>query len=393
MIIGLFTDTYEPDINGVATATKMLKDTLDAHGHEVYVITTGLKNQKEISFEDHILRIPGRALASLYNYRMASFFSFKAYKILKKIPFDIIHVQQEFGISAFGRLLSKLFDVPLIYTFHTAYGDYTQYISKGIPIIDSLSKKTVEAVVKRIASQRCEIITPSQKAKNILKSYGVTNYINVIPNAIDLSGFEKENDSETELAFKEKNGLLKKKIVLYLGRMGSEKHVNELIKNFDTYLDIYKRKDVVFLLVGDGPELDNLKQQVNKTHHPNDYYFLGKVKQEETSFYYHLSDVFINASTSETQGLTYSEAMASKTIVLAKFDYNLMTYIKDGINGFLYDNVDNFVQKLDKVLNMSPLDKASITNEAYLTNSSLFSQKGYYERIMDVYEKAIRKNF
>ncbi len=393
MIIGLFTDTYDPDINGVATATKMLKETLDSHGHEVYIITTGLKGQKEISFEDHILRIPGKTLTSLYNYRMASFFSYKAYKILKKIPFDIIHVQQEFGISAFGRLLTKIFDIPLVYTFHTAYGDYTQYISKGIPIIDSISKKTVEAVVKRITSQRCEVITPSQKAKNILQSYGVTNYINVIPNAIDLSGFEKENDSEAEIAYKERNGLLKKKIVLYLGRMGSEKHVNELINNFDSYLDIYERKDVVFLLVGDGPELDNLKEQVNKTHHPKAYYFIGKVKPEETSFYYHLSDVFINASTSETQGLTYSEAMASKTIVLAKFDFNLMTYIKDGINGFLYDDTDSFVQKLDKILNISPLDKLDIINEASRTNASLFSQAGFYERIINVYEKAIRKNF
>ena len=393
MIVGIFTDTYEPDVNGVATATKMLKDTLTKHKHEVYIITTGLKGQKEITFKDHILRIPGKTLKYLYSYRMSSFFSFKAFKILRKIPFDVIHVQQEFGISAFGRITAKLLDVPLVYTFHTSYGDYTQYLSKGVPLLDSLTKKAVRSIVRHITSTHIEIITPSQKAKLILESYGVNNYINVVPNAIDLTGFTESNDNQEELSFKEKYGLLKKKIVLYLGRMGSEKHVSELIENFDEYLDIYKRRDVVFLLVGDGPELEHLKEQVNKSHHPKSFLFLGKVSREETTFYYHLADVFINASTSETQGLTYSEAMASKTIVLARFDFNLSNFIKDGTNGFLYDNKDNFVQKLDKILNLSPIERASIINEATNTNNSLFSPEGFYERILHVYEKAIRTNF
>lgn len=393
MIIGLFTDTYEPDINGVATATKMLKETLEANGHQVYVVTTGLKGQKEISFEKRILRIPGRALSSLYNYRMASFFSFKAYKMLKKIPFDIIHVQQEFGISSFGRIVSKLLDVPLVYTFHTSYQDYTQYVSKGIPFLDTLTKHTVKAIVRRIVSKQSEIITPSNKAKSILKAYGADSYINVIPNAIDLSGFEKPNDPDKELAFREEYGLLRKKIVLYLGRMGSEKHVSELIDDYNKYLDIYKRNDTMFLLVGDGPELEKLKEQVNVSHHPRNFLFLGKVKPEETSFYYHLADVFLNASTSETQGLTYSEALASKTIVLAKYDINLAGYIKDGITGFLFDNTDSFLSKLESILNMSDFEKAEIKEAGYAVNASLFSKEGFYKRIIHVYDKAIRTNF
>ena len=181
MIIGIFTDTYYPDLNGVATATKTLRDVLISHGHQVIIITTGLKGQKKFSFEDGIMRIPGASLKFLYDYRMSFWFNREAYQALKKIPFDLFHIQQEFGVSIFGRICAKLFDVPLVYTYHTSYADYSNYVSHT-KVSERYTKKVIVTLVKKILSMKGEIITPSLKTRKILLSYGVTRYINVLRN-------------------------------------------------------------------------------------------------------------------------------------------------------------------------------------------------------------------
>lgn len=392
MRIGIFTDTYYPDINGVATAVKLQRDILLSHGHEVYIVTTGLKGQKEESFEDNIFRIPGMSLRFLYNYRMASFFDSKAYRALKKIDFDVIHIQQEFGVSLFGRLCAKAFDVPLVYTCHTSYENYTNYLSRGRKIPDHLAKKAVRSVFKRIGQAEGDLIVPSLKAKRMLREYGVDKPIAVVPNAIDLSRFYQPIDPLRKKAFLEEHHLQGKKIVLWLGRIGKEKNLDESIDYFLSFLKETGRKDAVLLIVGDGPERENdekkYREEIGKS-----LVFVGKVEHEDTPFYYRLADVFLSSSTTETQGLTYSEAMASERVVLAKYDFNLESLIVDGVTGFLYDEKRSMLRKLKTILDMDEEERKLIARQGFNRCLALYSQQSYYERLINVYETAIRKNF
>jgi len=393
MVIGIFSDTYHPDVNGVATATKTLRDSLIAHGNDVYVVTTGLKGQKHFTFENKVLRIPGKSLKFLYNYRMSFIYNSKAYKILKKIPFDIIHVQQEFGISIFGRLCAKRFHVPLVYTYHTSYEDYSYYLSNGNKFSDKITKKAIQIIVKKIASKKATIITPSNKSRHLLRSYGVTNFINVVPNALSFSEFDKPRNLAREAQFKKEHHLEGKRILLYLGRIAKEKNIDELIKGFEGYKDKYDDDNTVFMLVGDGPENKEILKEIADSRYKDFFISIGSVPHDETVFYYQMADAFLCASTTETQGLTYSEAMASRTLVLAKYDFNLVGLIDDGVTGFFYDDEHTLADRIHMILTINSDEKKQIIDRGYQRNEEIFSVTSYYERIMHVYKKAQRTNF
>ena len=392
MIIGIFTDTYYPDLNGVATATKTLRDVLISHGHQVIIITTGLKGQKKFSFEDGIMRIPGASLKFLYDYRMSFWFNRDAYQALKKIPFDLFHIQQEFGVSIFGRICAKLFDVPLVYTYHTSYADYSNYVSHT-KVSERYTKKVIVTLVKKILSMKGEIITPSLKTRKILLSYGVTRYINVVPNAIDFSSYGKEKDEEREKWFRKELGIEGKRILLYLGRVAKEKNIEELMRGFNGYKLRYNDMKSILLIVGSGPDMERLIAIKETLSFKDDIYFLGKVPHEDTMFYYQIADAFLSASLSETQGLTYSEAIASSCLVLAKYDFNLDFLLQDGVTGFIYDDIDSLIDKIDEVLSLTKEEKEKVILNAKRRNNYLFSKENYYERIMHVYRKAIRHRF
>lgn len=393
MVIGIFTDTYEPDLNGVATATKVLRDTLTSHGHKVIVITTGLPHQKDFSFQNGVRRIPGVVLSFLYGYRRSWIYNSAAYKELAKIHFDVFHIQQEFGISIFGRICASLFHVPLVYTYHTSYPDYSGYLSGGKKIPDALVKKTIVSVIKKITARRGEIITPSKKSLHLLESYGLRRFVNVIPNALNLTPFNKEKDLEREKDFRKAHDLEGKRILLYLGRISEEKNIQELLEGFCLYKTRYQDEKTVLLLVGSGPHLDQYKVEAATLPFAKDILFYGPVPHDDTCFFYQLCDAFINASTSETQGLTYNEARASKAIVIAHYDNNLTDLIKDGETGFFFDDRDSRAEKIDFVLTRTEEEKEARAEKAKEENAFFCSPERFYKKIIHVYEKAIRHQY
>ena len=145
MRIGLFTDTYAPQINGVATSILMLEHSLRKLGHEVYVVTV---NNDILSYdfgEANIIRIPGIP-TGIYDYRLSGIYPLKAINKIKKWNLDIIHSHTEFGIGTFARIMAKQLDIPIVHTYHTMYEDYVHYITKGH--FDTTSKKIVEYFTK-----------------------------------------------------------------------------------------------------------------------------------------------------------------------------------------------------------------------------------------------------
>ena len=102
MRIGIFSDTYEPHVNGVVTSIKTLKEHLEAEGHKVFIVTS---SDSFFRFElgEDILRIPGLRVKALYDHRLTSIYSIRAMMIIKSWNLDIIHTHTEFGIGTFSR--------------------------------------------------------------------------------------------------------------------------------------------------------------------------------------------------------------------------------------------------------------------------------------------------
>ena len=184
MRIVIFTDTYPPFINGVSTSTFNLVNSLMEKGHDVLVFAPRPTDGK-LEQIGNVVYIPGIYLKKMYGYRLTNLFSNKPIKMVKKFKPDIIHNQTDFTIGVLARRCAKKLKLPIVYTYHTSYEDYTYYVTHGI--MDRFAKRVVRNYSRDLASRMTEFITPSEKTKEYMRLVGSDIYINVIPTGIDFS--------------------------------------------------------------------------------------------------------------------------------------------------------------------------------------------------------------
>ena len=324
---------------------------------------------------------------------LTSFSSSSIFKQVKAFKPDVIHIQTDFTIGQFARfVIRKLKHVPTIYTYHTAYEDYTYYAVKGL--LDRVAKRYVRSYAKNAAKTMTEYITPSDKTKLYMRSVGSDAYINVIPTGLDFSIFKKENIDFNKIEeFKQQHGVDKDtKIFLILGRVAQEKSMDVSIKGYDAFKKAHPEIKSKMFVVGDGPQKEELMKLSEELGDKDYIEFLGSVPASEVPFYYHLADIYTSASTTETQGLTFMEAMASGTPVLARFDTQLESVIIDNETGYFFTDLDSFVLKAYRILTSSKEELEQLRNKAYLEVDK-YSIDKFYENIIRVYQRAIRKKW
>lgn len=350
MKIGLFTDTYYPQINGVATSVLILKENLERLGHQVYVFTTTDPNATED--ENNVYRMPSIPFASAR--RLGMFYHTGLVKFIKGLKLDVIHTHTEFSLGVFGRSMARKLNIPLLHTYHTIYEDYTHYIVK-FKLFDFIAKNTARKISANFCNSVNRVIAPTEKVKELLRSYKVNQYISVIPTGIELSKFSsytkssmEVNNLRTELNIGEKD-----KVLLYIGRISEEKNIGELLVSMQPLL--ISNNDIKFVLIGDGLEKSNLEELAIKLGIKNQTIFAGERPWDSIGMYYQLGDVFVSASQSETQGLTYIEALASGLPLVAKADQCLDGVLQNGVNGYTFQGRDDFLQSINTIL----------TNESY----------------------------
>lgn len=388
MRIGLFSDTYPPFINGVSTSVLMLKQGLEKLGHEVYVVTINSESfcYKE---EENILKVPGIP-CGIFDYRISGVYPLKALKIIKKWNLDVIHTHTEFSIGTFARLISKQYNIPLVHTYHTMYEEYIYYITKGY--FSKASKKLVEYLTLFLCDKLVEeLIVPTKKTYDLFKEkYKVKRDVNIIPTGIDVSRFYKENID------KEKVNELRRDLklsrfnfnILYVGRIAKEKSIDFLINNFKDIVKKIPRAKLI--IVGDGPDMKELIDLVDKNKLNRNCLFTGKVPWNEVPLYYMLSSVFVTASKSETQGLTVIEAMAASKPVVAINDESFSLVIESYKDGILFNDDKEYKDAIYMLYKDRKLrDKISL--EARKTANS-YSDLSYAKKVLEVYKKVINKD-
>ena len=391
MRIAIFTDTYPPYVNGVSTSCFNLAKVLKAHGHDVLVIAPRPTKGK-LELVDGVLYIPGAYLKKYYGFRMTNIFASKPVKIIKKFKPDIIHNQTDWTIGVLARRVAKKFNLPIVYTYHTNYEDYTYYVVGSA--LDSIAKKLVRTYSKAIANRMTEFITPSDKTKDYMRQAGSDVYINVVPSGIDFSIFKDTAIDKDKVALfkKEHNITDKTKVFLILGRLAKEKSMDVSLRGIAAYHKKHPETDVKVLIVGDGPAKEELVLLSEELKITDLTIFVGQVGALEVPFYYHIANIYTSASITETQGLTFMEAMAAGNIVLARFDSNLTGTIINNQTGFFFTDDDSFVGQVEHIFSLKQEEKENILNNAYQIVDR-YSIDNFYLNIMRVYNRAIRKNW
>ena len=337
MRIGLFTDTYYPEINGVANSVFQLKKELEDRGNEVYVFT--VSNPMATETENHVYRMVSIECPLLRERRISYALFYQWFQIIKELKLDIIHTQTEFMVGNIGRKAARRLHIPLIHTYHTIYEDYTHYLK--IP-----GNKKLKGMVRKLSCLCCdfadEVIAPTDKVKGLLTAYGVKRPIMVQPTGIILSKF-KAPDEEDVMRLKANYKIWEEHHVLVsIGRLSREKNLHETIE----FMEKITKSDpkARLLIVGDGPERSHLEEQVRMKNLTSYIFFTGEVAWKDIQDYYAVGDVFTSASTSETQGLTYAEALACGKPILVRKDDCLSDLLQDGINGYSYQNEAEFMK-------------------------------------------------
>lgn len=388
MRVALFTDTYLPDVNGVVTSIELLRKELEKYGHDAYVVCTypGIMKIKQ---EGKIIRLPGIELKQLYGYAMASPIHYLFIEDLKKLNFDIIHVHTEFGVGIFANIVAKQLHIPLVRTYHTTYEEYTHYVNfTHLESIDKLAKKAVSAISKLYGDACMELIAPSRKTRDMLMKYGIKTPISIIPTGTELSHFNRENTSLDTVKEIRRSANIQddEKMLLYVGRIAQEKSLDMIIRAFKSIKE--ERLKIKFVVVGGGPQLDELKELATELD-LNDYItFVGKVPFEKVPSYYHSADAFISASTTETQGMTYIEALSSGLVVFARYDEVLEDVVFENENGFFFNDERELLHKLEIFLKMDD-DKLKKMSEKAVSVTKIYDADTFGQNIINLYNKAI----
>lgn len=389
MKILITTDWYKTVINGVVTSVVNLENELRKNGNEVKILT--LSEDFHSKSDGNVYYIPSVNMNKIYPNARASIFLHNDYidEIIKWSP-DIVHSQCEFTTFIYAKKLADILNVPIVHTYHTIYEDYTHYISPS----KTIGRKAVAALSKRLLHNVQAVIAPTDKVSNLLIGYGVAAKIHTIPTGIDLKKFSIKLTNKQKEKMKEELGIPQNNVVLVsVGRLAKEKNLDEIVE----FISMIKDENISILVVGDGPYRNKLEKEAEEYDLDNKVIFTGMISPEEIPYYYQIGDIFICASNSETQGLTYIEALASGLPSICRMDPCLKDVIIDGYNGFQYDSFESFrscinyiINSREKYNNLS--EGARLTAEKYSTEKFADKIEALYEQVIYEYNKYLKMN-
>jgi 1,2-diacylglycerol 3-alpha-glucosyltransferase len=380
--IGIFVDGYIPVKNGVVTSVVQLKEHLESLGHLVYVFTAAAKDAPTL---DHVYRFPSIPVSKATEVRLAIVNFRKIYKIAKDLHLDIIHTHSEFSLAYHAKRLARTLNIPLVHTTHTLWEYYQHYAWKGL--LFKLIK--MQSIIRKFLKPYRYLIYPSKKA---LTYYGpLTNpesTYRIIPNGIDANHFISQLLSKDEWVTQRKTYGFQRddKIMIFVGRIGPEKRVMELITLLIPYFKIDRSLKII--IVGDGSDLETLKQLASQHGLTNQIIFTGFILWTEVNQYYLISDLFITLSISEVMPMTMIEALLSGLAIACIKDdaYDIM--MTRQVNG-VTSKIDEEVVKQAIGL-LSDNKKLDLYKQASLITSKQFSSLIHGEKVLEYYQFIIK---
>lgn len=381
MKILITTDWYKTAANGVAVSVENLENGLIKDGHSVKVVT--LSNNIISHKEKNTIYVGSVSAGKIYPYARLRLRSRNRYiKELENWKPDIIHSQCEFSTFRIARRIARAVNAPIVHTYHTLYEDYTHYISPS----ERIGKYFVKKLTNHVANVVNAFIVPSAKIKDKLCIYGCRVPVYVMPTGLNIKAIKSSLTLSQKEEFKSRLGIPEKnKVLLYLGRFAKEKNTEMIIE----YLSRNKTENITFLMVGDGPYRHHIEECIEKYNLSKNTIMTGMVSKKEVKDYYAVSDAFVNASESETQGLTYFEALANDLPILCRKDECLKDILINGKNGFEFTNEEEFSESLEKILKF---DKTQIKPYASELIEKNYSEEVFIRGVCDIYKKVLEHN-
>jgi len=337
MRLSLVTETFPPEVNGVAMTLDRLVRGLAARGHDVSVIRPrqGPEDIPEVEgpFADFV--VPGFPLPRYEGLRLGMPVYPRLMNIWERERPDIVHIATEGPLGWTALFAAERRGLPIASTFHTNYHQYGKHYGYGF------FKGIAAAYLRHLHNRTHCTMVPTEEMARTLRSEGYRN-VTVMTRGVDADLFNPQRRSEE---LRRTWGLGPDDVaVVYVGRLAKEKNVELAVRAFEAMRRIEPCSH--FVLVGDGPEYDSLKKR-----YP-DFHYCGMRLGEDLAAHYASGDVFLFPSVTETFGNVVTEAMANGLLVLT-YDYAAGgQFLRSWENGVLarFDDPEDFIAKAEELM-------------------------------------------
>jgi 1,2-diacylglycerol 3-alpha-glucosyltransferase len=379
--IAFFTNFYHPIVNGVVRSVASFRETLMKQGHNVFVFA-----QSDGSYKDNepfIFRYPSLPLPS-GEISAAIPVSPFVDQLLPALKLDVIHTHHPILLGQTAARKAAELGLPLVFTFHTQYWEYTHYIPFPQEVIQEFLKNAVHKWLKEFMQKCQHIIIPSESMKEILvRDYGLEERYTVIPTGTNLEPYQRA-DGKT---LRKEKGWQDETILISVGRLAPEKNWATLLHAFaKVYLE---HPNLRLVLIGDGPAKESLQTLASELGIAEQVTFTGTIPFEEIPAYLKAADAFSFASVTETQGLVTIEAMAAGLPVVAVDGSGTRDIVEHGKQGYLVENDANALAKGLNQLLSDPGQMKRFSHNA-LKKAKTFDVNQLSKQIINVYEQAIQ---
>lgn len=382
--IGLFTDTYAPQVNGVSISLQLISEGLKKRGHQVTIFAPRFPGYKDD--QSNVMRLPSLKYLNNPPIYVAVLGTPRSTWSLTRRHFDVLHAHSPLSVGLLAYLTASTKRLPLIYTYHTSITDYTHYVKFiGGTSVMKYAARWFSAASTNLGDQ---IVVPSPKFERLLHEQKVRRNIHVVPNGIDLSSFQTAKNPGS---IRRKLGIKPDApILLTVGRMDPEKRLDFVV---DAFVRIAgSNPDVHLVFAGDGSARKSIESQALGTKVKDRIHFLGMVARAELPDVLHDADLFLSASTTEVHPISVIEAIASGLPIVAVKDEAFEGMIENDQNGYMVPlNLETYADTISALL--TDREKLTRFGKHSAALSEKYSIEGQVKALEKLYMEAILQNW
>lgn len=310
MHIAHFTNTYHPTISGVVRSVSSYRQALSELGHNVFVFTQDAGDY--LDTEPFVFRYLSLNIGLPNEFPATIPISPFMDRLIPALKVDVIHAHHPVLLGQIAAGKAEDLKLPLVFTFHTRYREYSHYLPIPQEIVQDFIKGAIDLWIQDYVEKCDSIIVPSESMHQVLvDNYRIDAPITVLPTGIHLQPYQDADGDP----IRKRESWDDKFIIISVGRLASEKNWGMLLEAFAQVNQTHPHTRLV--LLGGGPDRRKLERQARKLGITGQVQFKGKLPFEDIPSYLKAADLFAFASNTETQGLVTLEAMAAGLPVVA----------------------------------------------------------------------------
>jgi 1,2-diacylglycerol 3-alpha-glucosyltransferase len=382
MRVLMLTNTYRPVLSGVAKSVKAFEEEYRRLGHDVLVIAPEPDDPQVVRDDgETVVRVPAIQHFNGSQFPVPVPAPGLVLSTVEEFQPDIVHAHHPFLMGSTAMRLARPRDLPLVFTYHTMWDQYTHYASAD----SAVASRFIGALAAGYANLCEAVIAPSRSIAELLHERGVTTRVEVIPTGVDVPRFECGDGA----AFRQKQGIPNDAFVAgYVGRLEPEKNLRFLSSAIAQFAQ--DDPSIHFLVVGSGSSDADIREVFEQTHISDRLHLAGACEGQDLIDAYHALDMFVFASQSETQGMVLTEAMAAGAPVVALDGPGVHDVIEDRVNGRLVwkQDVAPFCAALAWMFEQGGRRNESLSRAAKQT-AERFSMPRQAQKVLHLYQSLI----